>query len=134
MHLLENTQLSSSKQACLIKCVCVCVWDLQAIAGLNGMQLGDKKLLVQRASVGAKNATLVREKNSNKNRLFFNGCYFTFFFFFLRCFIPPLHLLGFSLSLSLMCFKCQKTTRTLRDPTVHTVNLSHFCFLNCRRA
>ncbi|MGH0185753.1 UNVERIFIED_CONTAM: hypothetical protein FKN15_018927 [Acipenser sinensis] len=30
----------------------------QAIAGLNGMQLGDKKLLVQRASVGAKNATL----------------------------------------------------------------------------
>ncbi|XP_065276970.1 splicing factor U2AF 65 kDa subunit isoform X1 [Chrysemys picta bellii] len=29
-----------------------------AIAGLNGMQLGDKKLLVQRASVGAKNATL----------------------------------------------------------------------------
>ncbi len=32
---------------------------LQAIAGLNGMQLGDKKLLVQRASVGSKNATLV---------------------------------------------------------------------------
>lgn len=32
----------------------------QAIAGLNGMQLGDKKLLVQRASVGSKNATLVR--------------------------------------------------------------------------
>ncbi|KAH0504631.1 Splicing factor U2AF 65 kDa subunit [Microtus ochrogaster] len=30
----------------------------QAIAGLNGMQLGDKKLLIQRASVGAKNATL----------------------------------------------------------------------------
>ena len=29
---------------------------LQAIAGLNGMQLGDKKLIVQRASVGAKNA------------------------------------------------------------------------------
>ncbi|XP_017488992.1 PREDICTED: splicing factor U2AF 50 kDa subunit-like [Rhagoletis zephyria] len=28
----------------------------QAIAGLNGMQLGDKKLIVQRASVGAKNA------------------------------------------------------------------------------
>lgn len=34
----------------------------QAIAGLNGMQLGDKKLLVQRASVGAKNATLVRKE------------------------------------------------------------------------
>ncbi|XP_068435196.1 splicing factor U2AF 65 kDa subunit-like isoform X2 [Clinocottus analis] len=28
----------------------------QAVAGLNGMQLGDKKLIVQRASVGAKNA------------------------------------------------------------------------------
>jgi len=27
----------------------------QAIAGLNGMQLGDKKIIVQRASVGAKN-------------------------------------------------------------------------------
>ena len=27
----------------------------QAIAGLNGMQLGEKKLIVQRASVGAKN-------------------------------------------------------------------------------
>ncbi|XP_063054876.1 U2 small nuclear RNA auxiliary factor 2a isoform X3 [Engraulis encrasicolus] len=31
----------------------------QAIAGLNGMQLGEKKLLVQRASVGSKNAALV---------------------------------------------------------------------------
>ncbi|XP_074134585.1 splicing factor U2AF 65 kDa subunit-like [Sminthopsis crassicaudata] len=30
----------------------------QAISGLNGMQLGDKKLLVQRASVGAKNSLL----------------------------------------------------------------------------
>uniref|UniRef100_A0A1B6E2F3 Splicing factor U2AF subunit n=1 Tax=Clastoptera arizonana TaxID=38151 RepID=A0A1B6E2F3_9HEMI len=30
----------------------------QAIAGLNGMQLGDKKLIVQRASVGAKNQVL----------------------------------------------------------------------------
>lgn len=29
----------------------------QAIAGLNGMQLGDKKLIVQRASVGAKNTS-----------------------------------------------------------------------------
>ncbi|XP_032825862.1 splicing factor U2AF 65 kDa subunit-like isoform X2 [Petromyzon marinus] len=28
----------------------------QAIAGLNGMQIGDKKLVVQRASVGSKNA------------------------------------------------------------------------------
>lgn len=31
---------------------------LQAIAGLNGMELGDKKLVVQRASVGAKNSTV----------------------------------------------------------------------------
>ena len=31
----------------------------QAVAGLNGMQLGDKKLIVQRASVGAKNANPV---------------------------------------------------------------------------
>ena len=29
---------------------------MQAIAGLNGMQMGDKKLVVQRAMVGAKNA------------------------------------------------------------------------------
>lgn len=31
---------------------------LQAIAGLNGMQLGEKKLIVQRASIGAKNPGL----------------------------------------------------------------------------
>ncbi len=30
----------------------------KAIAGLNGMQLGDKKLVVQRASVGAKMAEM----------------------------------------------------------------------------
>lgn len=29
---------------------------MQAIAGLNGMQLADKKLIVQRASIGAKNS------------------------------------------------------------------------------
>ena len=30
-----------------------CIWRVvQACAGLNGMQLGDKKLVVQRASVG----------------------------------------------------------------------------------
>nr|XP_054597240.1 U2 small nuclear RNA auxiliary factor 2a [Nothobranchius furzeri] len=40
-------------------CEYVGLWlSAQAIAGLNGMQLGDKKLLVQRASVGSKNATL----------------------------------------------------------------------------
>lgn len=32
--------------------------DSQAIMGLNGMQLGDKKLIVQRASVGAKNSQM----------------------------------------------------------------------------
>ncbi|XP_015794497.1 splicing factor U2AF 50 kDa subunit [Tetranychus urticae] len=32
----------------------------QAIAGLNGMQLGDKKLIVQRASVGAKSGPLAQ--------------------------------------------------------------------------
>lgn len=31
----------------------------QAVVGLNGMQLGDKKLIVQRASVGAKGANSV---------------------------------------------------------------------------
>ena len=30
----------------------------QAIAGLNGMQLGEKKLIVQRASVGAKTGVM----------------------------------------------------------------------------
>ena len=35
---------------------CYSFFTDQAIAGLNGMQLGDKKLIVQRASVGAKNA------------------------------------------------------------------------------
>ena len=32
---------------------------LQACAGLNGMQLGDKKVIVQRASVGKMNAQIV---------------------------------------------------------------------------
>lgn len=32
--------------------------NLQAILGLNGMLLGDKKLIVQRASVGAKSGPL----------------------------------------------------------------------------
>ena len=39
---------------------------LQACAGLNNMQLGDKKLIVQRASVGAKTgqpvSTLLRKR------------------------------------------------------------------------
>lgn len=37
----------------------------QAVAGLNGMQLGDKKLIVQRASVGAKNANPVSTGQQN---------------------------------------------------------------------
>lgn len=41
-----------------LRFVCVCV-RRQAVAGLNGMQLGDKKLIVQRASVGAKNTNPV---------------------------------------------------------------------------
>uniref|UniRef100_A0AAY5EWJ6 Splicing factor U2AF subunit n=1 Tax=Electrophorus electricus TaxID=8005 RepID=A0AAY5EWJ6_ELEEL len=45
----------------LIRWVC-CV---QAVAGLNGMQLGDKKLIVQRASVGAKNANSVSGSSRN---------------------------------------------------------------------
>lgn len=34
---------------------------MQAIQGLNGMQLGDKKLVVQRAVVGAKNANAIAQ-------------------------------------------------------------------------
>lgn len=46
---------------CLILAYGMNTWFIvfdQAIAGLNGMQLGDKKLIVQRASVGAKNAQI----------------------------------------------------------------------------
>ena len=48
--------------------ICPCVRDcmfqiwldvvMQACAGLNGMQLGDKKLVVQRASVGKNPGTV----------------------------------------------------------------------------
>ena len=38
--------------------------SFQAIGGLNGMQLGDKKLVVQRASVGSKNAEIASMINS----------------------------------------------------------------------
>ena len=48
--------------------VYVCVYNeflsFQAIGGLNGMQLGDKKLVVQRASVGSKNAEIASMINS----------------------------------------------------------------------
>ena len=39
----------------------------QAIGGLNGMQLGDKKLVVQRASVGSKNAEIASMINSGSS-------------------------------------------------------------------
>ena len=43
----------------------VVLFPMQAITGLNGMQLGEKKLIVQRASVGAKtNMNNVSNKNS----------------------------------------------------------------------
>lgn len=51
-----------SNQSCfkvLFHILKVSVYVCQAVAGLNGMQLGDKKLIVQRASVGAKNANPV---------------------------------------------------------------------------
>ncbi|XP_041095316.1 splicing factor U2AF 65 kDa subunit-like isoform X7 [Polyodon spathula] len=56
-NLVKDSATGLSKGYAFCEYVDVNVMD-QAIAGLNGMQLGDKKLLVQRASVGAKNATL----------------------------------------------------------------------------
>ncbi|XP_026577846.1 splicing factor U2AF 65 kDa subunit-like isoform X2 [Pseudonaja textilis] len=60
-NLVKDSATGLSKGYAFCEYVDINVTD-QAIAGLNGMQLGDKKLLVQRASVGAKNATLVRKK------------------------------------------------------------------------
>ncbi|XP_029095699.1 splicing factor U2AF 65 kDa subunit isoform X1 [Orcinus orca] len=56
-NLVKDSATGLSKGYAFCEYVDINVTD-QAIAGLNGMQLGDKKLLVQRASVGAKNATL----------------------------------------------------------------------------
>jgi splicing factor U2AF subunit len=56
-NLVKDSATGLSKGYAFSEYVDINVTD-QAIAGLNGMQLGDKKLLVQRASVGAKNATL----------------------------------------------------------------------------
>ncbi|KAL0962414.1 hypothetical protein UPYG_G00339730 [Umbra pygmaea] len=56
-NLVKDSATSLSKGYAFCEYVDVNLND-QAIAGLNGMQLGDKKLLVQRASVGAKNAAL----------------------------------------------------------------------------
>ncbi|XP_071488398.1 splicing factor U2AF 50 kDa subunit-like isoform X2 [Diadema antillarum] len=54
-NLVKDSATSLSKGYAFCEYVDTAVTDL-AIAGLNGMQLGEKKLIVQRASVGAKNA------------------------------------------------------------------------------
>ncbi|XP_034045801.1 splicing factor U2AF 65 kDa subunit-like isoform X2 [Thalassophryne amazonica] len=53
-NLVKDSATSLSKGYAFCEYVDVGATD-QAVAGLNGMQLGDKKLIVQRASVGAKN-------------------------------------------------------------------------------
>ncbi|EPQ14987.1 Splicing factor U2AF 65 kDa subunit [Myotis brandtii] len=55
-NLVKDSATGLSKGCAFCEYVDINVTD-QAMAGLNGMQLGDKKLLVQRAGVGAKNAT-----------------------------------------------------------------------------
>ncbi|KAL7850729.1 hypothetical protein SRHO_G00200780 [Serrasalmus rhombeus] len=54
-NLVKDSATSLSKGYAFCEYVDIGATD-QAVAGLNGMQLGDKKLIVQRASVGAKNA------------------------------------------------------------------------------
>lgn len=54
-NLVKDSATGLSKGYAFCEYVDVTITD-QACAGLNGMQLGDKKLIVQRASVGAKNA------------------------------------------------------------------------------
>ena len=54
-NLVKDSATGLSKGYAFCEYVDVTITD-QAIAGLNGMQLGDKKLIVQRASVGSKNA------------------------------------------------------------------------------
>ena len=53
-NLVKDTTTGLSKGYAFAEYLDTTITD-QAIAGLNGMQLGDKKLIVQRASVGAKN-------------------------------------------------------------------------------
>uniref|UniRef100_A0A673Z458 Splicing factor U2AF subunit n=1 Tax=Salmo trutta TaxID=8032 RepID=A0A673Z458_SALTR len=57
-NLVKDSATSLSKGYAFCEYVDISATD-QAVAGLNGMQLGDKKLIVQRASVGAKNANPV---------------------------------------------------------------------------
>ncbi|XP_064606448.1 splicing factor U2AF 50 kDa subunit-like [Liolophura sinensis] len=54
-NLVKDSATGLSKGYAFCEYVDILVTD-QACAGLNGMPLGDKKLIVQRASVGAKNA------------------------------------------------------------------------------
>ncbi|XP_037834722.1 splicing factor U2AF 65 kDa subunit [Kryptolebias marmoratus] len=54
-NLVKDSATSLSKGYAFCEYVDISATD-QAVSGLNGMQLGDKKLIVQRASVGAKNA------------------------------------------------------------------------------
>jgi len=54
-NLVKDTATGLSKGYAFCEYADVTVTD-QAISGLNGMQLGDKKIIIQRASVGAKNA------------------------------------------------------------------------------
>ncbi|XP_058625113.1 splicing factor U2AF 65 kDa subunit-like isoform X1 [Onychostoma macrolepis] len=59
-NLVKDSATSLSKGYAFCEYVDISVTDqlycfAQAVAGLHGMQLGDKKLIVQRASVGAKN-------------------------------------------------------------------------------
>ncbi|XP_034088711.1 splicing factor U2AF 65 kDa subunit-like, partial [Gymnodraco acuticeps] len=54
-NLVKDSTTSLSKGYAFCEYVDISATD-QAVDGLNGMQLGDKKLIVQRASVGAKNA------------------------------------------------------------------------------
>ncbi|XP_067137156.1 splicing factor U2AF 50 kDa subunit isoform X2 [Centruroides vittatus] len=56
-NLVKDSATGLSKGYAFCEYVDTSITD-QAIAGLNGMQLGDKKLIVQRASVGAKNSQM----------------------------------------------------------------------------
>ncbi|XP_060523050.1 splicing factor U2AF 50 kDa subunit [Cylas formicarius] len=57
-NLVKDTAFGLSKGYAFAEYVDISMTD-QAIAGLNGMQLGDKRLIVQRASIGAKNTTVL---------------------------------------------------------------------------
>jgi len=55
-NLVKDSATGLSKGYAFCEYVDTSITD-QAVAGLNGMQLGDKKLIVQRASVGSKNTS-----------------------------------------------------------------------------